>query len=150
MIYFIIIIISFFCSTALSKPKTQWPIPQKVILEFKEEEKKQKTIPKLRRDRTLPDEYLNQVIHRKKIEILQCAVQLNIPPQDFFVELTILPSGKTTSRLINSKQTNRTVLNCAMRIFNRIQFKKFSGPPIVKSYHFQYNSTEPSIADSSL
>lgn len=127
----------------------KWAVPQKVLLEFKSQEKQQKKIPKLKKNQTLPDEYLNQVIHRKKTAILQCAEQLNIPPQDFFVELTILPSGKTTSRLINSQQTNRTVLNCAMRILNRIQFKKFSGAPIVKSYHFQYNSA-PSIAGSSL
>ena len=90
--------------------------------------------------RTLPEAYLNQVIQRKKESIQNCAEKQGLASKDFLVELTILPSGKTQSRLINSESQDKEILKCTLRILNRIQFKKFKGPPIVKGYHFQFTS----------
>ncbi len=87
---------------------------------------------------TLPDAYLNQVIQRKKEKIQGCAERQGLSSKDFLVELTIFPSGKTQSRLVNSNSQNKDILKCALGILNRIQFKKFKGPPIVKGYHFQF------------
>ncbi len=87
---------------------------------------------------TLPDAYLNQVIQRKKEGIQGCADKQGVLSKDFLVELTIFPSGKTQSRLINSDSQDKEVLKCALSILNRLQFKKFDGPPIIKGYHFQF------------
>lgn len=87
---------------------------------------------------TLPDVYLNQVIQRKITGIQDCAEKQGVLSKDFLVELTIFPSGRTESRLINSDAQNKEVLKCALSILNRIQFKKFKGPPIIKGYHFQF------------
>lgn len=96
------------------------------------------TLPKI--GRTLPEAYLNQVIHRKRENIQNCAEKQGLASKDFLVELTILPSGKTQSRLINSDSQDKEILKCTLRILNRIQFKKFKGPPIIKGYHFQFTS----------
>ncbi|MDE0150957.1 MAG: hypothetical protein OXK80_00455 [Bdellovibrionales bacterium] len=87
---------------------------------------------------TLPDAYLDQVIQRKKDKIQNCAEKQGTLSKDFLVELTIFPNGRTQSRLINSDSQDKEVLKCALSILNRIQFKKFNGPPIVKGYHFQF------------
>ena len=114
----------------------QYFIPQKPFLEFKTK-KQQKKNKKPNFQYTLPDIYLDQVIHRKKSDVQQCAVNFKAPSKDLFVEITILPSGQTKSRLIHSNQKNEAVLHCIMSLLNRIKFKKFLGPPIVKNYHFQ-------------
>ena len=114
----------------------QWSIPQTYLLEFKAKSQK-KNSKKPNFQYTLPDIYLDQVIHRKKSNIQQCAGNFKVPSKDLFIELTILPSGQTKSRLINSKQKNPAVLHCIMNLLNRIKFKKFLGSPIVKNYHFQ-------------
>ena len=107
--------------------------PVEIVHKFTNEKVEKTDISK-----TLPDAYLNQVIQRKKDKIQKCAEKQGRPSKDFLVELTIFPNGKTESRLINSDSQDREVLKCALSILNRIQFKKFSGPPIVKGYHFQF------------
>jgi len=87
---------------------------------------------------TLPDAYLNQVIQRKTERIQNCAEKQGTLSKDFLVELTIFPNGKIKTRLINSDSQDKEVLKCALSILNRIQFKKFNGPPIIKGYHFQF------------
>ena len=87
---------------------------------------------------TLPDDYLDQVIYRKKTLIQKCASSSGSEFKNFLVEITVKPSGKTKARLISSSNQNKEILKCAIRIFNRIQFKKFKGPAIVKSYNFQF------------
>ena len=114
----------------------QLSLPQKHWLELKTKTQK-KISRKPNFQHTLPDIYLDQVIRRKKHDIQQCAVNFKTSFKDLFVELTIFPSGQTISRLINSKQKNEAVLHCIVNLLNRIKFKKFSGPPIVKNYHFQ-------------
>ena len=96
------------------------------------------TLEKTDLSQTLPDAYLNQVIQRKQEGIQNCADKQGVLSKDFLVELTIFPSGKTQSRLINSDLQDKEVLKCALSILNRIQFKKFNGPPIIKGYHFQF------------
>lgn len=87
-------------------------------------------------DSTLPDTYLDQVVKRKKKQIIDCALKNNQTFNNLAIHLTIFPSGKTKTRLINSLQTKVEVLQCTLDIFNRIQFKKFSGPRIEKNYYF--------------
>ena len=87
---------------------------------------------------TLPDDYLDQVIYRKKTLIQKCASSSGSEFKNFLVEITVEPSGKTKARLISSSNQNKEILKCAVRVFNRIQFKKFRGPAIVKSYNFQF------------
>ena len=87
---------------------------------------------------TLPEEYLDQVMRRKKPLLQECAEKFKIPPKDIFVEVYIESSGKTKARLVNSQQKNEGVLNCSMNILNRTRFQSFSGSPIVKSFYFKF------------
>ena len=108
---------------------------------------------------TLPNDYLDQVIHRKKNLIRNCSKKLNLSPYDFTVELTISPSGKTQSRLIESSEglqfqnvapkksslltQHQMAHQCILSTLNRIRFKSFSShASIVKKYSFEFEQTE--------
>ena len=122
--------------TLFSAESKKWQIPA-----FKAKIEKQENTQKEKPDwsQTLPDAYLDQVIQRKKEKIYQCAVHQKVSAQNFLVELTIEPSGKTLARLISSSQKNKEAIRCSLDILNRIQFKKFNGSPIQKGYYFQFN-----------
>ena len=115
----------------------KWEISNPPLITFKQKKKRASKKP-LDFDRTLPDPYLDQVIHRKKTYIHQCATRLGAKPEDILIEIQIQPSGNTKARLIHSTQVNKAVLKCTLDVLDRIQFKKFSGLPIIKSYHFQF------------
>ena len=115
----------------------QLPIPPPLI-EFKNQKKRKKAFKKINLQYTLPEDYLDQVIHRKKQKLYQCTVSHNVQPQEFLVELVISPFGQTTARLIHSLQKNQQVIRCQLNVLERIKFKKFSGPAIYKRYLFQF------------
>lgn len=130
---YLFILIIFF-NPELKAEKLKIPnYPVEILYTFTNEQMEKTDI-----SQTLPDAYLNQVIQRKKEGIQNCAEKQGALSKDFLVELTIFPNGKTQSRLINSDSQDKEVLKCALSILNRIQFKKFNGPPIIKGYHFQF------------
>ena len=133
-------------STVLNIPQYPIQIPNPEI----SQKKPQKNI--LYHSRTLSDDYLDQVIHRKKHLIKNCTKKLGIPSYDFTAEITITPSGKTQARLIESssdlqfadKSSKKSPLwaqyqlaqNCVITVLNRIRFKSFNGISIIKKYSF--------------
>ncbi len=95
---------------------------------------------------TLSDNYLDQVIERKKLKIRNCTEKLNIQPYNFTAEITIAPSGKTTARLIKSamddisskSEKHQLAQRCFISTLNRIRFKSFNNTAIIKKYFFQF------------
>lgn len=105
-------------------------ITQKVNCRNLEKKKNQNSLLQ-----TLSDKYLNQVIHRKKKLISDCAKKNQSPLKSIFIHLTVFPSGRSHSRLISSKQNTQTI-QCVLKILDLLVFKKFLEPKIEKNYYF--------------
>ena len=95
--------------------------------------KNKKELPK-----TLSLSYLDQVIHRKKKLIAKkCFTNIASEEKGFImIEVKILHSGKTKTRIIGTEIKNNDSLKCALSILNRTKFKKFEQGTMIRIYRF--------------
>ena len=119
--------------------QAQVEIPHSSTVEFKKKtENPLERLEKTPIGYTLPDRYLNQVIHRKKQKLYNCFKQTKVLKASFLVDLNIASSGRVKARLIETTLTHKLALKCLFEVLNSIQFKKFLGPPLSKGYFFEF------------
>ena len=87
--------------------------------------------------------YMDQVIKRKtKIIYKKCLKSLAVSNtakniQGFMmIEVQILKTGKTNTRLIATEIKNQSFIICALSVLNRIKFKKLKPHPVTRIYRF--------------
>jgi len=94
-------------------------------------------------ENTLSNEYIDANIAERQEDFQRCqthAVRENAESRgQILIGITIAPTGKMDEvRILSSDINNETFKNCVVEVFQRIHFKAFSGPVIVRSYPLKF------------